>query len=66
VASHAEFLVVDVTVQGLLQSKGELCHVRISRGHSTYDMIGWDEPAIYVGSFREDHLNGYGLLAVRS
>jgi len=36
------------------------------RGHSTYNMIGWDEPAVYVGSFRADQLNGHGLLIVKS
>lgn len=36
------------------------------RGQSNFGMIGWDQPAIYVGSFSNDRLNGYGLLIVSS
>jgi len=35
-------------------------------GHSNDSMIGWNEPAMYVGSFRGGRLNGYGLLLVES
>jgi hypothetical protein len=35
-------------------------------GRSSDTMIGWDEPAIYVGSFRGGRLNGYGLLIAKS
>lgn len=31
-------------------------------GSSNYEDIGWNEPAIYIGSFRRSRLNGYGLL----
>jgi hypothetical protein len=36
------------------------------RGQSSDTMIGWDEPAIYVGSFRGGRLNGHGLLIAKS
>jgi hypothetical protein len=29
-------------------------------------MIGWDGPAIYVGSFKKGRLNGYGLIIAKS
>jgi len=35
-------------------------------GPSSDTMIGWSEPAIYVGSFRGGRLNGYGLLIAKS
>jgi hypothetical protein len=35
-------------------------------GKSGPGIIGWDEPAIYVGSFRKGRLNGFGLLIARS
>jgi hypothetical protein len=35
-------------------------------GRSGANIIGWDEPAIYVGSFRKGRLNGYGLVIARS
>ena len=35
-------------------------------GQSTDNAIGWDEPAIYVGSFRDGFRNGYGLLIAKS
>ncbi len=35
-------------------------------GLSNYRMIGWGEPAIYVGSFKDNRLNGHGLLIVNS
>jgi hypothetical protein len=35
-------------------------------GRSSDTMIGWDEPATYVGSFRAGRLNGYGLLMAQS
>lgn len=36
------------------------------RGQSSDGMIGWDEASIYVGSFRDDRLNGYGLVITKS
>lgn len=35
-------------------------------GQSTDNVIGWNEPAIYVGSFKDDFRNGYGLLIAES
>jgi hypothetical protein len=35
-------------------------------GQSSDTMIGWNEPAIYVGSFKDGRLNGYGLLIAKS
>jgi hypothetical protein len=35
-------------------------------GHSSDNLIGWDKPAIYVGSFRGGRLNGHGLLMSKS
>jgi hypothetical protein len=35
-------------------------------GQSSDTMIGWDGPAIYVGSFKGGRLNGYGLLIAKS
>ncbi len=35
-------------------------------GQSSDTMIGWDEHAIYVGSFRDGRLNGHGLLLAKS
>jgi hypothetical protein len=35
-------------------------------GQSSDNMIGWNEPAFYVGSFKRGRLNGYGLLIARS
>lgn len=35
-------------------------------GHSSDNLVGWDEPAIYVGSFKEGRLNGHGLLMAKS
>jgi hypothetical protein len=35
-------------------------------GQSSDTMIGWNEPAIYVGSFRDGRLNGHGLLIAKS
>ena len=35
-------------------------------GQSTDNLIGWNEPAIYVGSFKDGFRNGYGLLIAKS
>lgn len=35
-------------------------------GQSSYMNVGWDEPAIYVGSFKHGRLNGHGLLIAKS
>ena len=35
-------------------------------GQSSADVIGWHEPAIYVGSFKDGRLDGYGLLIAKS
>ncbi len=35
-------------------------------GQSGDDIIGWSEPALYVGSFKDGRLNGYGLLITKS
>lgn len=35
-------------------------------GQSSDIMIGWHEPAIYVGSFKDGRLNGHGLLIAKS
>jgi hypothetical protein len=35
-------------------------------GQSSDTMIGWDGPAIYVGSFKDGRLNGYGLLIAKA
>jgi hypothetical protein len=35
-------------------------------GQSSDTMIGWDGPAIYVGSFKNGRLNGYGLVIAKS
>jgi len=35
-------------------------------GQSSDTLVGWDEPAIYIGSFRGGRLNGYGLLIAKS
>ena len=36
------------------------------KGHSSDNWIGWDEPAVYVGSFRAGRLNGHGVLIGKS
>jgi hypothetical protein len=35
-------------------------------GQSTDNVIGWTEPAIYVGDFKDGFRNGYGLLLAKS
>src|SRR5208337_4434268 len=35
-------------------------------GPSNEIMVGWHETAVYVGSFKDGHLNGHGLLIVKS